>query len=171
MYGVTWSVKGKSIAHTGYDFQNREDAGNAANLGPYHSQRVYGANVSWLSSKFSPDQDTHLISSLDGQAVDATIEIEGGDSEEMVGYRTWGEMKQRPFKHLTHNGTLFECDDVHLKTPIHYENVPNDQAKFASDVAEMVHFHVVNIRETLRQDIGFNGYTFAEKTNNGSTND
>ena len=64
-------------------------------------------------------------------------------------------MNDKPFSHACRFGTEFiayRCDFV---GGIKIKNRPSNQLFFASDVAEMIGFHAVNIRPELN---GFQGY-------------
>jgi hypothetical protein len=65
------------------------------------------------------------------------------------------------FEHRCRHGSVFRCESTNLTKPIMVTNWPRcnegviDEERFASDVAQMIGFHAMNILPNLN---GFSGY-------------
>ena len=59
------------------------------------------------------------------------------------------------FSHHCHYGTMFVAKRCDFRGGVQAIGAPKDKAAFASDVAEMIGYHAVNIRPELN---GFSGY-------------
>ncbi len=70
------------------------------------------------------------------------------------------KLATRPFEHICHNGTHFNCDRCDFDTPIRVTGQPRDMALFAVDVAEMIAFHAFNIHPLLASFQGYDTLKF-----------
>jgi hypothetical protein len=69
-------------------------------------------------------------------------------------------MNELPFRHVSHNGTEFNCNRCDFKTPVYYIPFPGvSLPRLLTDLAEMVGWHALNICPNLN---GFTGYDCVE---------
>lgn len=65
-------------------------------------------------------------------------------------------LNERPFSHVCHNGTRFDCERCDLRGPIEVRTLGEiDRERLTADFAEFAGWHGVNIHPYLN---GFNGY-------------
>jgi hypothetical protein len=72
----------------------------------------------------------------------------------------FGDLNNKPFQHMSSNGTEFNAEFGDLKTGVKVTNANKDILRYTQDVAEFTAFHVLFIRPELNGFAGYDAISF-----------